>query len=116
MVILITAQMGLLGTLLPVLIAEDIPLCDEYCQNFLLLRKICDLMLAPELLEDEVAYLQVLIEEHHSNFKCLYRSQSITPNMHFMIHVPRLILEYLYHGNMVHVIISAVKMMFFKIH
>ena len=84
-VIFIAAQMGLLGRLLPVLIAEDILLCDEYCQNFLLLRKICDLMLAPELLEDEVAYLQVLIEEHPSNFKCLYTSQSITSKMHFMI-------------------------------
>ena len=63
--ICIAAQMGLLGRLLPVLIAEDIPLCDEYWQNFLLLREIIDFILAPELLEDEVPYLQLLIGEHH---------------------------------------------------
>ena len=91
--------MGLPGRLLLVLIAEDIPLCDEYWQNFLLLREIIDFVLAPELLKDEVAYLQLLIGEHHYNFKHLYPSQSITPKMHFMIHVPRLIIKLVYHAR-----------------
>lgn len=85
--------MGLLGRLLPVLIAEDIPESDEYWCNFLLLREIIDFILAPELLEDEIAYLQLLIGDHHRNFKHLYPSHSITPKMHFMIHVPRLMVE-----------------------
>ena len=84
--------MGLLGRLMPVLIAEDIPLSDEKWQNFVLLQEIVDLILAPELLEDEVAYLEVLIGEHHRNFRHLYPSQTVTPKMHFMIHVPRLII------------------------
>lgn len=49
--------MGLLGRLIPLLIAEDVPLDDEYWQTFLLLREIIDLILAPELLEEEIAYL-----------------------------------------------------------
>lgn len=86
--------MGLLGRLIPLLIAEDVPLDDEYWQTFLLLREIIDLILAPELLEEEIAYLKLLIEEHHCNLKRLYPSHSITPKIHFMIHVPRRVSAY----------------------
>uniref|UniRef100_A0A1X7TV16 Uncharacterized protein n=1 Tax=Amphimedon queenslandica TaxID=400682 RepID=A0A1X7TV16_AMPQE len=32
-----------------------------------------------------------LISEHHSNFMTLYPQQSVTPKMHYMVHMPRLI-------------------------
>lgn len=85
--------MALLGRLLPSLIAEYIPPEDEYWENYLLLLRIVDLILAPQILQDEVAYLQTLICEHHTKFVELYPDSSITPKMHYMIHVPRLILQ-----------------------
>ena len=84
--------MGLFGRLLPYLIARYIPVEDKHWENYLLLLQIVDLILAPEILQDEVAYLQRLIAEHHSNFVKLYSSATVTPKMHYLIHVPRLIL------------------------
>ena len=85
--------MRLLSRLLPYMIGSDVPVDDEHWDNFLLLLQIADLLMAPKITEDEVAFLQTLIEEHHSNFVNLYPSSPVTPKMHFLIHMPRLILE-----------------------
>lgn len=49
--------------------------------------------MAPEVLEDEVAELAVMIPQHHSLFARLYSASSLIPKHHFMIHMPRLILK-----------------------
>ena len=85
--------MRLLSRLLPYMIGNDVPVDDEHWDNFLLLLQIADLLMAPKITEDEVAFLQTLIEEHHSNFVNLYPSSPVTPKMHFLIHMPHLILE-----------------------
>ena len=84
------AQMRLLSRLLPYMLGSNIPTGDEYWENFLLLLEIADLLLAPQITEDEVAYLKILI---HSKFVQLYPSSSVTPNIHFLVHAPCLILE-----------------------
>ena len=38
--------------------------------------------------KDDVPYLRVLIEEHHTLFKGLYPAASIIPKMHYVIHIP----------------------------
>lgn len=85
--------MRLLSRLLPYVIGSSVPTSDEYWKNFLLLLEIADFLLAPQATEDEVAHLQTLIEEHHSKFVQLYPSSSVTPKMHSLIHMARLMLE-----------------------
>ena len=55
--------------------------------------EIVDILMAPELSEDDVANLATLIPDHHQQFKQLYPHASITPKMHYVVHMPRLIIE-----------------------
>ena len=78
------SQMWLLARLLPLLVGDLIP--RDYVQwvCFLKLFKICDICTAPSVSPDIAAFLEVLIEEHHSLFSQLYGSNLIIPKMHFM--------------------------------
>ena len=59
----------------------------------MLLLDIVDMLLAPELSEDDVALLATMISDHHIDFKRLYPQASITPKMHCIVHMPRSILK-----------------------
>ena len=85
------AQSALLGRLLPVMIGERVPEDDENWENFLLLLEILDFLMAPEINDDEVAHLDSLILQHHTQFPELYPDASVIPNIHYMVHMPRLI-------------------------
>ena len=39
--------------------------------------------MAPEESENEVAFLDMLIREHHTNFVHLYPEESVTPKLHY---------------------------------
>ena len=72
-------------------------LVDEDLKNwhcFLKLWNIVQICMAPAIQKDDVAYLRILIEEHHWLFKELYPNASIIPKMHFLIHVPDDIVRY----------------------
>ena len=62
---------------------------DERWSNFLLMMEI----FCPNLCEDNAAYLSTLISDHHEQFSKLYPDDSIIPKMHFMVHMPRLIIQ-----------------------
>ena len=51
-----------------------------------------DYLLAPVISPDEIAFLRLLIEQNHLDFKVLYPNCSITPKLHYMIHYPEYIL------------------------
>ena len=85
--------MWLLGRLLPMMIGKKVPPGDEHWVNFLDLLDIVDLLLAPELTEDCVAHLSTLIMDHHNQFCQLYPHASVTPKMHYMVHMARLTLR-----------------------
>ena len=85
--------MWLLGRVLPLVIGDYIPDDDEYWANFLKLLDITDFLFSPDITSEHVSYLRTLIYEHHEDFKELYPDQSIIPKMHFMVHMPRLILQ-----------------------
>ena len=85
--------MWLLGRILPLVIGDLVPEHDAKWENFLLIMRIVDLLFAPAITQDLVEYLARLIQEHHSTFRELYPNQSIIPKMHFMVHMPRLILQ-----------------------
>ena len=70
-----------------------VPSGDEFWINYLDLLEIVDILTPPELTEDGVANLATLISDHHQQFKLLYPNASITPKMHYIVHMPRLILE-----------------------
>lgn len=48
--------------------------------------------MAPEISAEEAAYVKVLIEHDHAEFKVLFPNASITPKMHYLIHMARLIM------------------------
>ncbi len=85
--------MWLLGRLLPQMVGHLVPEGDEYWLNFLDLLQIVDRLLAPASAEDDAVYLSTLISDHHHQFKHLYPHASITPKFHYLVHMPRLILQ-----------------------
>lgn len=87
------AQMKLLGYLLPMIIGDLVPEDDKHWLLFLKLLDITDIIFCPKITEDDAAYLSALITDHHEEFRILYSDESIIPKMHFMIHMPRLMIE-----------------------
>ena len=75
--------MWLLGRVIPYLIGENIPEGDINWKNYLQLLEIVDLLMAPEISEDEVGELTLLISQHDTLFSHLYTSSSVLPK-----HIP----------------------------
>ena len=67
--------MWLLGRLLPLIIGDFVPDDDEHWLLFLQMMDIVDLLFAPKLTEDHVAYVSALINDHHYGFCRLYPDQ-----------------------------------------
>lgn len=88
------AQLWLFGRILPLMIGDKIPEEDDYWANFLRMMEIVDRLFCPNLVEDDAAYLQALISDHHHEFCHLYPDESVIPKMHFMVHMPRLMIQY----------------------
>lgn len=82
------SQMWLLGRLLPVMIGDWIPNGDEHWSSYLLLLDIVDILFSPEISEEDISLLSILIQDHHSQFLSLYPHANILPKMHFMVHMP----------------------------
>lgn len=78
---------------MPLIIGENVPEDDEYWMLFLRLMEIVDILFAPSTSEDYAVYVDTLIHDHHQEFRKLYRDASITPKMHFMVHMPRLMIK-----------------------
>ena len=89
----VAAQMWLLGRILPLVIGDLVPNDDERWSNFLLMVEIVDILFCPNLCEDNAVYLSTLFSDHHEQFSKLYPDDSIIPKMHFMVHMPRLIIQ-----------------------
>ena len=85
--------MWLLGRILPLIIGDLVPEDDDKWLNYNVLMEIVDRLFAPQISEDSVAYLAVLISDHHNAFVKIYPNESVIPKMHSMVHMPRLILE-----------------------
>jgi hypothetical protein len=86
-------QMWCLGLYLPLLIGEFILEEDEHWEAYCILVQILKIVFAPVISKEQMPYLQVLIQNHHERFKALYPNASIIPKMHYMIHMPRIILR-----------------------
>ena len=84
--------MWLLGRILPAIVGHFISETDEHWHKFLLLMQITDYLLSPRITQDDAAFLQYQIAEHHEQFVNLYPSHSVIPKMHYMVHMPRLMI------------------------
>jgi len=90
---LYTANLGLCDYVLFSQIQSHIPEDDEYWLLFLQMMEIVDLLLSPNTSDDHAVYAATLINEHHQEFCWLYPDRSIIPNMHFMVHMSRLMTQ-----------------------
>lgn len=84
--------MWTLARFLPFLIGKCIPCDDAKWLNYLRLLEIMDFVFAPKVDQEDCTYLESLISDHHLSFQKLYPHTRITPKMHYMIHIPRLML------------------------
>lgn len=91
--IVAASQTWTLGRLLPVMVGDVIPEDDKNWEHQLTTIETANYMLAPEIHLDEVAYLGVILAEHHKTFVELSPDASIIPKMHYLLHVPRLMLK-----------------------
>lgn len=73
--------------------ADVVPIDDEFWALYTLCREICEIVMAPVINPDWLPYLELLISQHHKLLAKL-SPRSFTPKVHFVIHYPRLILEY----------------------
>lgn len=94
--IIAAVQMWGLATHLPLIIGNIVPSENDRWNLFLNLLQITSLCFAPVISKDQVAYLQILINDHHQKFKDLYPQCSIIPKMHFMVHTPTAIIRYIW--------------------
>nr|XP_023659190.1 uncharacterized protein LOC111839475 [Paramormyrops kingsleyae]XP_023659191.1 uncharacterized protein LOC111839475 [Paramormyrops kingsleyae] len=90
------AQNWCLLRLLPLLVGDRIknPCDDAVWQLLLQLREIVELICAPAITTDQVAYLKILIEDYIYFRRQLFPDQSLKPKHHYLLHYPQLITEF----------------------
>ncbi len=71
---------------MPLIVGGSVPEGDQHWKNYLLLLTIADLLFAPEVTEDDVGYLDVILKEHHQQFIKLYTAEKVIPKMHYLLH------------------------------
>ena len=72
------------------MIGHWIPRDNEHWLSYLLLLEIVDILFAPDVTAEYISLLSVLIQDHHNDFVVIYPAASVTPKMHYMIHMPRI--------------------------
>lgn len=86
--------MWLLARILPLLVGDFLDEEeDQHWQLYLQLMDIIDLIFCPKASHDHAAYVATLIGDHHSTFCQLYSGRSIIPKMHYMVHMPKLMIK-----------------------
>lgn len=90
--LIVANQMWCLAIYLPMLIGICILDDDEHWKLYCSLLDIVRIRFSPMISHGQAAYLQVKIQSYHEKFKELYAECSVIPKMHYMIHMPRIIL------------------------
>lgn len=90
------AQNWCLLRLLPVMIGDRIknPLENDVWPLCLKLREVVDLICAPKIHTNQVAHLQMLIEEYLEMRSKKFPGKSLQPKHHYLVHYPELILHF----------------------
>ena len=90
----LASQAWLLGRMLPAAIGNLVPEDHQVWITFLDLLEIMDIPLVPLITQDELAYVQALIKQHLCDIKEVYPESSITPKMHYLVHMPRIAMKF----------------------
>ena len=96
MLLATATQMWCLGRFLPLLIGHLVPEGDIFWDNFLMLLTIMDYVFAPVTSADKADYVAMLVEDFLTDFKDLYPERRLIPKMHYMIHLPSWMKQYVY--------------------
>lgn len=90
------AQNWCLLRLLPILVGKRIknPLEDQVWQLCLKLREIVELVCAPKIHTNQVAYLKLLVEEYLESRAAIFSDRPLKPKHHFLLHYPDLIIKF----------------------
>lgn len=75
------------------MVGRCVPEEDVFWRHYTDLVVISRYLLAPTIHPDEVALVKVKITDFLSEFVDLYPDASVTPKMHYMVHIPRLIIQ-----------------------
>ena len=73
---------------LPFIVGHKIPQSDETWGNILRLIQIMLLSISPSVTRETVSIIEPMISIYHTKFRHLYPKAAVTPNMHFMVHLP----------------------------
>lgn len=88
------SRMWTLLRLLPLMCAAIIPENNLYWKLFLDIKDIVEIIFAPVLTIDHIAYLKIRIDDHLQLFKELFPDKTLIPKQHFLIHYPSHILNF----------------------
>lgn len=86
-------QKWCLFRLLPFLMGHRIPPGSKYWHVFLVCREIADIVMAPKVRKDELAYLEILVHAFLSEMTEVF-GNVLTPKCHYLVHYPRLMCMY----------------------
>ena len=86
------SQTWTLSRLLTVMVGCYIQEEDIYWSHYTDLLEISRYILAPIIHQDEIALIKVKIADFLSEFTELYPDASVIPKMHYMVHLPRLMM------------------------
>lgn len=81
-------QMWWLSNMLPLLIGFFVPKSNPKWLNFIRILQIQQLCTSPVASSSTVCSLTVAVARHNSCFTTLYPDSSVTPKMHYLLHLP----------------------------
>ncbi|XP_040078364.2 uncharacterized protein LOC120850082 [Ixodes scapularis] len=84
------SQKRCLFRLYPLIFGTSIPEGNRHWNVLLQLHGIVDLVLSEEILEDWLAYLEVLVEDFIQAFTEMYPEARILPKIHYIVHYARM--------------------------
>ena len=93
MLIAAAVEMWIFAVHLPLMIGHVIPEEDEMWQCFLLLLDILKVSTCRVQSPGFAGYLEVLINDHHSQFIRCYPGTSVIPKLHYCVHFPSQIIK-----------------------
>ncbi|EEC09636.1 conserved hypothetical protein, partial [Ixodes scapularis] len=76
------------------LVGDVVPESNEAYSVYLDLRKVVDIVCAPQITVSTIAYLRVLVSDFYSAFRQVFPEVNVIPKMHYLIHYARLIQLY----------------------
>ncbi|CAN8029870.1 unnamed protein product [Ixodes persulcatus] len=76
------------------LVGNVVPKDNDAYSVYLALRRIVDIVCAPQLTTNTIPYLKVLISDFYSAFIQVFPEVNVIPKMHYLIHYPHLIRLY----------------------